>query len=90
MNFSYAAQWPAQMPEAYERLLLDAARGDSTLFTRSDEVEAAWQVVAPIQRAWQLDRDVPVYSYPAGSWGPTAADAVFQNYSADWHNPPSP
>ncbi|MBP7275066.1 MAG: glucose-6-phosphate dehydrogenase [Kiritimatiellae bacterium] len=86
MNFSYAAQWPAQLPEAYERLLLDAARGDSTLFTRSDEVEAAWQVVAPIQQEWQRDLDTPIPEYPAGSWGPAAADALIRTRGAEWHN----
>jgi glucose-6-phosphate 1-dehydrogenase len=86
MNFSYADRWPAKLPEAYERLLLDAARGDSTLFTRADEVEAAWQVVAPIQRAWALDRDAALYRYPAGSWGPREADAIFANYDTEWHN----
>ena len=87
MDFSYAAKWPAKMPEAYERLLLDVARGDSTLFMRSDEVEAAWQVVTPIQHAWQREGGSPMHTYPAGSWGPVASDRVFQNHPATWHNP---
>lgn len=87
MDFSYAAKWPAKLPEAYERLLLDVARGDSTLFTRSDEVEAAWHVVAPIQNAWGRDLDTPIHTYAAGTWGPSAADRVFKSHPATWHNP---
>ena len=90
MDFSYQEKWPRKLPEAYERLLLDACRGDSTLFTRSDEVEAAWQVVHPVLRAWeQHGGDTPVYSYAAGSWGPSEAEAVFANYETEWHNPKS-
>lgn len=87
MDFSYASKWPSKLPEAYERLLLDAARGDSTLFTRSDEVDAAWAVVAPIQKAWDLGVESPLYPYEAGSWGPNAADAILANYETEWHNP---
>ena len=47
-------------------------RGDSTLFTRSDEVEAAWRVIDPILQAWQDDPGVPMATYPAGSWGPAS------------------
>ncbi len=52
MDFSYADTWDASLPEAYERLLLDVMRGDTTLFTRSDEVEAAWRIVDPVLQTW--------------------------------------
>ena len=87
MDFSYSEKWPRALPEAYERLLLDVARGDSTLFTRSDEVEAAWGIVEPILRAWEPGSRAPLYTYPAGSWGPPEADGIFANGDTDWHNP---
>lgn len=88
MDFLYADRWPGALPEAYERLLLDAIRGDSMLFTRSDEVEAQWQVVEPILHAWEtLNTGAPLYFYPAGSWGPPEAASIFANYDTDWHMP---
>ncbi|MCX7817830.1 MAG: glucose-6-phosphate dehydrogenase [Kiritimatiellae bacterium] len=88
MDFLYSEKWPGTLPDAYERLLLDAIRGDSTLFTRSDEVEAQWRVVDPILHAWEaLDSGAPLYFYPAGSWGPREAASIFANYDTDWHTP---
>ena len=78
MDFDYSSVWPKSLPEAYERLLLDVMRGDSTLFTRSDEVEAAWQIVEPILRRWREDPDVPIASYRAGTWGPEEAHNLFE------------
>ena len=85
MDFSYAETWEQKLPDAYERLLLDVLRGDSTLFTRSDEVEAAWRVVDPILQAWQAEAGFPLATYPAGSWGPAEADALLLN-GARWRN----
>ena len=59
------------MMDAYERLLGDAVRGDSTLFARADEVEAAWRVVDPL-----LTANTPVHEYAPGTWGPIEADAL--------------
>ncbi len=88
MDFLYADRWPGALPEAYERLLLDAIRGDSTLFTRSDEVEAQWRVVDPILHAWEtMDTGAPLYFYPAGTWGPREAASIFANYDTEWHTP---
>ncbi|MCS6771429.1 MAG: glucose-6-phosphate dehydrogenase [Kiritimatiellae bacterium] len=87
MEFSYSSTWQRQLPEAYERLLLDVLRGDSTLFMRSDEVESAWAVVDPILRAWQEDPSFPLATYPAGSWGPPEADALFLHPDQSWRNP---
>ncbi len=86
MDFSYSETWQNQLPEAYERLLLDILRGDTTLFTRSDEVEAEWRVVDPILKAWASNGDFPLAEYPAGSWGPTEADALMHGTDEEWLN----
>jgi glucose-6-phosphate 1-dehydrogenase len=87
MRFSYEAAWESALPEAYERLLLDLMRGDSTLFTRSDETEAAWDVIDPILKAWHELDESPLYRYEAGTWGPVQAEAIFRDMHTDWHNP---
>ena len=84
MDFSYAKTWKMSLPEAYERLLLDVMRGDSTLFTRSDQVKAAWQVVDPILQAWQLQSGAPLYRYRPGSWGPDASDDLLAREGRSW------
>jgi len=84
MDFSYSKTWQMSLPEAYERLLLDVMRGDSTLFTRSDQVEAAWQVVDPILQAWQSQPAIPVYRYQPGSWGPAASDDLLAKEGRSW------
>ena len=87
MRFSYDAEFGAYTPEAYERLLLDAIIGDATLFIRRDEVETAWNIVDPIREGW---RDQPLSEnefYPAGTWGPKAADDLFQGTGRTWRNP---
>lgn len=73
MDFSYSGKWDKDLPDAYERLLLDALRGDSTLFTRSDEVEAEWEVIDTVL-AGATDGDP--FVYVPGSWGPVEADAI--------------
>jgi glucose-6-phosphate 1-dehydrogenase len=65
----------SQSPEAYERLILDAMRGDATLFTRNDEVDAQWSIVDPILKAWESDAQ-PLRTYEAGSPGPAEADRL--------------
>jgi glucose-6-phosphate 1-dehydrogenase len=87
MDFSYSSTWRKQLPEAYERLLLDVLRGDSTLFTRSDEVEAAWRVVDPILTAWREQPDFPLAHYAPGSWGPAEADTLFTGPDQAWRIP---
>jgi glucose-6-phosphate 1-dehydrogenase len=69
MEFLYGTAFLSQSPEAYERLILDAMRGDATLFTRDDEVEAQWRVIDPILEAWGKG-EPSVVEYPAGSGGP--------------------
>ena len=75
MEFLYGTSFLSQSPEAYERLILDAMRGDATLFTRNDEVEAQWRIIDPILEAWEKD-ERPLPAYPAGSHGPEEADSI--------------
>ncbi len=70
--------------DAYERLLHDALSGDNTLFTRKDEVEAAWRIVDAIGRGWQQEESGPEI-YPAGSWGPESADELLHHDGRRWH-----
>lgn len=76
-----ATQGISDEMDAYERLLGDAMKGDSTLFAREDTIEAEWRIVAPI-----LDSTEPPEEYEAGSWGPAAADRLIER-SGGWHNP---
>jgi glucose-6-phosphate 1-dehydrogenase len=80
MEFLYGTAFLSQSPEAYERLIMDAMRGEATLFTRDDEVEGQWRVIDPVLEAWQAD-EVPLATYPAGSGGPEEANALL----ADGH-----
>jgi len=79
MEFRYGTSFVSQSPEAYERLVLDAMRGDATLFTRNDEVEAQWGIVDPILAAWREDTTSPIPQYPAGSAGPQEANALLDD-----------
>jgi glucose-6-phosphate 1-dehydrogenase len=74
MEFHYGTSFMSESPEAYERLILDAMRGEATLFTRNDEVEALWAIVDPILAAWAEDTESPIPQYEAGSAGPPEAD----------------
>ena len=78
MEFRYGTSFLSQSPEAYERLILDAMRGDATLFTRADEVDAQWSIVDPILRSWHQDGAPPMARYAAGSAGPAEADALLR------------
>ena len=83
MDFSYGAAFGVEIADAYERLLLDAMLGDSTLFTRRDEVEAAWSIITPILDAWEnFDDEAP--TYPAGTWGPEEATALLHADNRRW------
>ena len=86
MDFNYKQAFTEALPEAYERLLLDVLRGDSTLFMRSDELEAAWQFVTPILDYWRTNKVVPE-PYRAGTWGPRIADTMLINDSRAWRTP---
>ena len=75
MEFLYGTAFLSQSPEAYERLITDAMRGDATLFTRNDEVDAQWSIIDPILSAWRESPDPPE-AYEAGDDGPESADAL--------------
>lgn len=77
MDFDYKSSFHATIPEAYERLLLDALLGDPTLFTRSDEVAATWRWADAVLSAWELLPPPAFPNYPAGSWGPSLAESLF-------------
>jgi glucose-6-phosphate 1-dehydrogenase len=81
MEFLYGTAFLSQSPEAYERLIMDAMRGDPTLFTRNDEVEAQWQICDPIVKAWEADpgpRGGGLPQYEAGSQGPAEALGILR------------
>jgi glucose-6-phosphate 1-dehydrogenase len=83
MDFVYGGSFRAGLPEAYERLILDALLGDATLFTRADEVDEQWALVDAIVAGWQRDR--PSFpNYEAGSWGPAAADELLHRDGRSW------
>ena len=84
MDFSYGTAFSTDAPEAYETLILDAMLGDQSLFTRADEVEAAWSIVTPIHEAW-VDGPAPDFpNYAAGTWGPEAADDLIAHDGRRW------
>jgi glucose-6-phosphate 1-dehydrogenase len=82
MEFHYGTTFISQSPEAYERLILDAMRGDAMLFTRDDEVDALWQVVDPILQRWE-EVPGPIPQYAAGSEGPEEANPLLHD-AAQW------
>jgi glucose-6-phosphate 1-dehydrogenase len=75
MEFLYGTSFLSQSPEAYERLITDAMRGDATLFTRNDEVEAQWRICDPIVQNWEKTAG-PLPQYPSGSQGPAEAQTL--------------
>ena len=86
LDFYYSSLAETYVMEAYERLLLDAMQGDATLYARADEVEAAWEFVDPILNYWQNGKDVRMYGYSAGVWGPENSDRLFEG-NGFWRNP---
>ena len=84
MDFDYGASFMVDAPDAYETLILDALLGDASLFTRADEVEAAWAVVTPIINAWAAMPAPHFPDYAAGTWGPEAADELMERDGRRW------
>ncbi len=79
LNFRYSDLFGGDLPDAYEHLLLDAMCGDQTLFIRSDMIQQSWELFTPVLKAWESDPDIPLHPYPAGSWGPDAAENIPAN-----------
>jgi glucose-6-phosphate 1-dehydrogenase len=84
MEFHYADGFDAALPEAYERLLLDALQGDAALFARADEIELAWGLIDPILERWQQPDAPPLSRYERGSWGPAEAEALLEGEIRAW------
>ena len=84
LDFKFAREFTGEMPDSYQRLLLDAMNGDASLFARSDEVEVAWSIIDPIIAAWQTSAAPPLEIYPRGEWGPSASDAWMKAQGREW------
>jgi len=84
MDFGYAKAFGEEQPDAYERLLVDAMRGDATLFARRDAVERAWAFVTPILEALESDGAPPMFVYDPGTAGPVEADALLNRDGRSW------
>jgi len=87
MDFRYSEFFGASQPEAYERLLMDSFHGDSTLFARRDEVEAAWEHVTPVLDVWRDNPPLDHPNYEAGTWGPDASVALLARDGRRWRRP---
>ncbi len=87
MDFHYSDLGEFNLPDAYERLLLDCMLGDSTLYARADAVEACWAFLTPILDAWENNPDLKLYGYPSGTWGPMEAIKLFGGAGQDWRYP---
>jgi len=87
MDFHYSQLQDTYLPEAYERLLLDCMAGDSTLYIRSDALEATWKFVQPLLDFWEKNTDAPLHGYPSGSWGPDCADNLIEGKNLTWRYP---
>ena len=86
MAFNYTDYFNATPQTGYERLMYDCMLGDATLFQRSDMVEAAWNVVAPIQNIWGALEPREFPNYASGSWGPEEADELLAREGRRWYN----
>jgi len=83
LNFSFRDKFRGGLPEAYQRLLLDILQGDASLFSRSDEVELAWNIIDPIQQAWDADQP-RLELYESGGWGPPHAWQWMIDQGREW------
>jgi glucose-6-phosphate 1-dehydrogenase len=90
MIFNYKDAYEGDEPEAYETLLLDVMEGNATLFMRSDQVEAAWKIIMPIQEAWDARPPIDFPNYAPDSWGPEDAEALIARDGHNWVTLPPP
>jgi glucose-6-phosphate 1-dehydrogenase len=86
MEFTYDKLGGVQSGDAYSRLIEDCLNGESALFTRSDAVEASWIYFDPILKSWKLNEKIPLYGYPAGTWGPEESEIIIEGQK-HWSNP---
>jgi len=87
MDFNYGDAFGGEPPEAYERLLLDAMKGDATLYARGDWVDMAWGLLAPVLDRWSTGDPSQIPIYESGTWGPAEADALIQRSGRRWRRP---
>ncbi len=85
MDFAYGAGYEEHYPDAYERVILDALKGDPTLFIRADEVGRSWRIVDPILKYWATD-PTPIPLYHASTWGPREANELIENDGRRWRH----
>jgi glucose-6-phosphate 1-dehydrogenase len=87
MEFHFRSSFTEQqLPDAYERLLVDALNGDASLFTRSDEIEQAWKLIDPILQAWEVQQTPALHLYAPNTWGPDAGDALLVHDGNTWRS----
>ncbi len=87
MEFHYAGHFGTDaLPDAYERLLLDALNGDASLFARADEIELAWSLIDPVLERWEGEEGPPLAFYASGTWGPSVADQLLARDGRAWHH----
>ena len=86
-DFHYSDLSNLRIPSAYERLLHDTMKGDSTLFARTEEVLESWKFLTPVIESWKNDKDIPLFGYPAGTWGPENADELIEEKNMTWRYP---
>jgi glucose-6-phosphate 1-dehydrogenase len=84
LDFSFQKEFAGQMPEAYQRLLLDAWAGDASLFARADEVELSWSIIDPIEAAWHSAACPELLEYEPGLWGPEQAMSWMEKQGRSW------
>ena len=84
LNFSFQREFAGQMPDAYQRLLLDAFNGDASLFARGDEVELAWEIIDPIVAAWKSSAEPKLEIYPKDLWGPESSTRWMEAQNRQW------
>ncbi|MHC4295354.1 MAG: glucose-6-phosphate dehydrogenase [Planctomycetota bacterium] len=84
MDFQYDSAFGSASPEAYEHLLLDAMRGDQTLFIRNDEVDSSWRLIDSIRAGWEATGSPELIEYSPGGWGPEQADQLFDDQYIHW------
>jgi len=84
MDFHYRSVFNRTLPDAYERLLLEALEGDATLYNRSDSIEACWRLIDPVIQGWEQESVPPLAAYPPGSWGPREADELLAKDDRVW------
>jgi glucose-6-phosphate 1-dehydrogenase len=87
MDFHYSDLNDQELPEAYQRLLLDCMNGDATLYARGDAVEEAWRFIDPILEYWSAHSENQLHGYPAGTWGPNVVDDLIEGKNLTWRYP---